>query len=47
LPQGDLDKAIDLMDSERKASFFIGLLEGDVLNHWLERHAGVQVYCSK
>ena len=43
LSQGDLDKAIDLMDTERKALFFVGLLEGDVCNCWLERHAGVQV----
>jgi hypothetical protein len=43
LSQGDLNKAIDLMDTERKASFFVGLLQGDVRNRWLERHAGVQV----
>ena len=43
LSQGDLDKAIDLMDTERKASFFVGLPEGDVRNRWLERHAGVRV----
>ena len=43
LSQGDLDKAIDLIDTERKASFFVGLLQGDVCNCWLERHAGVQV----
>jgi hypothetical protein len=43
LSQGDLDKAIDLMDTERKASFFVGLPQGDVRNRWLERHAGVQV----
>ena len=43
LSQGDLDKAIDLMDTERKASFFVGLPYGDVCNRWLERHAGVQV----
>jgi hypothetical protein len=43
LSQEDLDKAIDLIDTERKASFFVGLPEGDVRNCWLERHAGVQV----
>jgi hypothetical protein len=32
LSQGDLDKAIDLMDTKRKASFFVSLLEGDVCN---------------
>jgi hypothetical protein len=35
--------AIDLMDNERKASFFVGLPQGDVRNRWLERHASVQV----
>jgi hypothetical protein len=39
----DLDKAIDLIDTERKALFFVGLPQGDVRNRWLERHAGVQV----
>ena len=43
LSQIDLDRAIDLMDNERKASFFVGLPQGDVRNRWLERHAGVQV----
>ena len=43
LSQVDLDKAIDLMDNERKASFFVGLPQGDVRNRWLERHAGIQV----
>jgi hypothetical protein len=43
LLQIDLDRAIDLIDNERKASFFVGLLQGDVCNCWLERHAGVQV----
>jgi hypothetical protein len=43
LSQVDLDKAIDLMDNERKASFFVGLPQGDVRNCWLERHADVQV----
>ena len=43
LLQVDLDKAIDLMDNKRKASFFVGLLQGDVRNCWLERHAGIQV----
>jgi hypothetical protein len=41
LLQVDLDKAIDLMDNERKALFFVGLLLGDVRNCWLERHVGV------
>ena len=31
------------MDNERKASFFVGLLYRDICNHWVERHAGVQV----
>ena len=43
LSETDLDKAIDLMDTERKALFFVGLPQGDVRNRWLERHAGVQV----
>ena len=43
LSQADLDKAINLMDNERKASFFVGLPQGDVHNHWLERHTSVQV----
>ena len=43
LSQINLDKAIDLIDNERKASFFVGLPQGDVCNCWLERHAGVQV----
>jgi len=43
LSQADLDKAIDLMDNERKALFFVGLPQGDVRNRWLERHAGIQV----
>ena len=43
LSQGDLDKAIDLMDTERKASFFVRLLQRDVCSCWLEKHAGVQV----
>ena len=30
LLEEDLDKAIDLMDSERKAAFFVGLPQGDV-----------------
>jgi hypothetical protein len=43
LSQADLDKAIDLIDNERKASFFVGLPQGDVHNRWLERHTSVQV----
>jgi hypothetical protein len=43
LSQADLNKAIDLIDNERKASFFVGLPQEDVHNRWLERHAGVQV----
>jgi hypothetical protein len=33
LSQVDLDKAINLMDNERNASFFVGLPQGDVYNH--------------
>jgi len=43
LLQVDLDKAINLMDNERKASFFVGLPQGDVHNCWLERYTSVQV----
>jgi hypothetical protein len=43
LSQGDLDKAINLINTKRKASFFVSLPQGDVRNRWLERHAGVQV----
>ena len=32
LSQIDLDRAIDLIDNERKASFFVGLPQGDVRN---------------
>jgi hypothetical protein len=32
LLQTGLDKAIDLMDNERKGSFFVGLPQGDVRN---------------
>ena len=43
LSQIDLDRAIDLIDNERMASFFVGLPQGDVCNCWLERHASIQV----
>jgi hypothetical protein len=41
LSEEHLDKAIDLMDNERKASFFVGLPQGNVQDRWLERHADV------
>jgi hypothetical protein len=42
LSEEHLDMAIDLLDNERKALFFIGL-HGVVRDRWLERHAGVQL----
>jgi len=38
-----LDLAIDLLDNERKAAFFIRLPAGVIRDCWLEQHAHVQV----
>jgi hypothetical protein len=43
LSEEHLDLAIDLLDNERKAAFFIGLPTGVVRDRWLERHAHIQV----
>jgi hypothetical protein len=42
LSEAHFDIAIDLLDSERKASTFVGL-SGVVRDCWLERHANVQL----
>jgi hypothetical protein len=43
LSEEHLDLAIDLLDNERKAAFFIGLPTGAIRDRWLERHAHIQV----
>jgi hypothetical protein len=43
LLQEDLDKAIDLMDTKRKALLFVSLPHRDVRDRWLKRHTSVQV----
>jgi hypothetical protein len=43
LSEEHLDLAIDLLDNERKATFFIGLPTGVIRDRWLEWHAHVQV----
>jgi hypothetical protein len=37
------DIALDLLDIEQKATFFVGLPSGEVRDCWLERYTSIQL----